>query len=132
MANIELSSRENAADGFGGVHAQRLQFAQQEQAEDVVDVGVGENGSGDRRLANPSSQARPRMQFGSGFDLRAQIGRSSEQKPGSRIGADGNLCLGAGFAVEGSGAHGAAVRAGAIPLGESSASGRTENLHAHD
>ncbi len=38
--------------GIGRVHAQRLQFAQQEQAEHVVDVGVGENRSGDGRLAD--------------------------------------------------------------------------------
>ena len=47
------------------------------------------------------------------------------------IGANGELRLGAGFAVEGSGAQRAAVGAGAIPLGEASASGRAENLDPH-
>ena len=31
---------EDAANGICGVHAQRLQFAQQKQAEHVIDVGV--------------------------------------------------------------------------------------------
>ncbi len=48
------------------------------------------------------------------------------------IGAKGELRLGAGFAVEVSGAKRAAVGAGAIPLGKASASGRAENLHVHE
>src|SRR5271166_5315107 len=71
------------------------------------------------------------MKFGRGFDLRAQVGRGSEQKPALRIGADGDLRLRAGFAVEGSGAQGAAVGAGTIPLGKTSAGGRAEDLDEH-
>jgi hypothetical protein len=109
------------------MHAEGLQFAQQKQAEYVVDVGIGENGANDGRLA----EAFAGMQFGRGFDLRAQIGRSAEQEPGAIVGADGELRLGAGFAVEGSGAQGGAVGAGAIPLGETSARAGSENFYAH-
>jgi hypothetical protein len=94
----------------------------------MVDIPICENGAADRRLA----QAFAGMQFGIGFDLRAQVGRSPEQKPRTGVGADGELCLRAGFAVEGSSAQGAAVGAGAIPLGESPASTGAKNLHAHD
>ena len=48
------------------------------------------------------------------------------------IGAKGELRLSAGFAVEGSGAKRATVGAGAIPLGEASASCRAENLYQHE
>jgi hypothetical protein len=108
---------DNPADGISRVDAQRLQFAQQQKAEDMVDVGVGQNGSSDGRLAD----AFVGMKLRRGFDLRTQVRRSAEQEPGAGVGADGNLRLGSGFAVEGSGAQGEAVGAGAIPLGESSA-----------
>ena len=111
---------QNAADGFGGVHAQRLQFAKQEQAEGVVDVGVAEDGAGDRRLA----YAFAGMEFRSGFDLRAQVGRGAEQKPVLVVGADGNLRLGASFTLKRSRAQGAAIWAGAVPLRKASSGGR--------
>jgi hypothetical protein len=72
-----------------------------------------------------------RVKFGSSFDLRAQIRRSSEQKPGIRIGADGDLRLRTRFAAKRSGANRATIGAGAIPLGKSSSSSGTENLNAH-
>jgi hypothetical protein len=105
-----------------------LKLPQQEQSENVIDVGVGENGSGDRGL----TQAFSRMEFGSGFDLRAKIGRGSEQEPGAIVGAECNLGLSAGLAVQSCGADCAAVWAGAVPLGESSTCGRAEDLNAHD
>jgi hypothetical protein len=72
------------------------------------------------------------MKFAIGFDLRAQVGRSAEQKPGDCVRADCDLRLRPGFSLKGSGAHSATVGAGAIPLGESSPGGGAENLHAHD
>ena len=38
----------DAANRFGRVDAKRLQFAEQEKSEDVIDVGVEENCSSDR------------------------------------------------------------------------------------
>src|SRR5579871_3051301 len=49
-----------------------------------------------------------------------------------RIRADRELRLGARFAVEGPGALGCAIRAGAIPLREPTSCGRAENLDVHD
>src|SRR5271155_833300 len=94
----------------------------------MVDIPICEDGAADRRLA----QAFAGTQFGSGFDLGTQVGRSPEQKPRTGVGADAELRLGAGFAAEGSSAQDAAIGAGAIPLGESPASPGAENLHAHD
>src|SRR5450631_2273887 len=65
---------ENALDGIGNVNPQWLQFAQQQQSQNMIDVGVRENRTGDWRLAHPFV----RMEFGSAFDLRAQIRRSSK------------------------------------------------------
>jgi hypothetical protein len=48
------------------------------------------------------------------------------------IGADAKLRLISGLAVESSGANLAAIRAAAIPLRKTSASRRTQNLHAHN
>jgi hypothetical protein len=99
----------------------------------VVDIGIGEDDAGDRRVTRRSSGGLlTRMKFGRGFDLCAQVGRGSEQKPHVAVGADGDLRLGAGFAGENSGAQGAAVGADAIPLRESAAGGRAEDFDAHE
>ncbi len=66
----------NAANGGGGVNAQRLEFAQQEESEDMVEIGVGERDAGDRRVTPLS-----RMQFRRRFDLGEQVRRCSQQKP---------------------------------------------------
>ena len=50
IPNMELSSVKMRRMELSRVHAQRLQFAQQEQSEHVVDVGIEQNGSADRRL----------------------------------------------------------------------------------
>lgn len=56
--------------------AQRLEFAQQKQSEDVIKIGIGERYAGNGRVALLS-----RMQFRRSFDLDAQIGRSAQQEP---------------------------------------------------
>ena len=118
---------ENPADGFGAAYAQRLQFTKKKQSENMVDVGVEQYASGDGRLA----KAFAGMEFRVRFDLRAEVGRGSEQKPGMGVGTDGDLGLGAGLSRELSGSENAAVGAGAIPLWERSSSGRAENLDLH-
>jgi len=63
------------------VNAKRLQFAQQKQSENMVEIGVGECDARDGRLTH----ALPRMQLGGGFDLRAQVGRRAQQEPRAGI-----------------------------------------------
>jgi hypothetical protein len=60
---------EDAANGSGGVDAEWLEFAQQKQSEDMVKIGIGKHRAYDWRLARDFA----RMQFGRGFDLRAEV-----------------------------------------------------------
>ena len=122
---------QDAANRLCGVNAKWLKFAEQKKSEDVIDVGVEENGSSDGRIARYVFRGAW-MKFGSRFDLRAEIGRSSEQKPALGVGADGKLRLRSSFPAERSGAQRAAIGAGAIPLGKASASGGTENSNLHE
>ena len=63
--------------------------------------------------------------------MRAEVGRSSQQKPRSIILADGDLRLGARLATERSGSQRPAIGTGAIPLRKPAAGGRAENFDAH-
>src|SRR5579871_1911713 len=121
---------QDAPNGEACVGIQRLQLAKEKKTEDVIDVGVEKNGSGDGRMPSFVISGMT-MEFGRGFDLCAEVGRGSEEKPVFWVGADGNLRLSAGFALELSGAKGTAVGAGTIPLGETTACGRTQNLDLH-
>ncbi len=56
--------------------AQRLEFAQQEQSEDVIEISIGQSYTGNGRMT-----PLPRMQFRRGFDLGAQVRRRAQQKP---------------------------------------------------
>jgi hypothetical protein len=51
--------------------AQGLEFAQQEESEHVIEIGIRERYAGDGGVAHTLS----RVQFGRGFDLRAQVWR---------------------------------------------------------
>ena len=42
---------ENAANGGGGVDAQGLEFAQQKESEDMIEIGIGERYAGDGGVA---------------------------------------------------------------------------------
>ena len=57
--------------------AQRLEFAQQEQSEDVIEISIGQSYTGNGRM----TPTLPRMQFMRGFDLRPQVRRRTQQKP---------------------------------------------------
>ena len=99
--------------------AQRLEFAQQEESKDVVEIGIGQDYARDGRVA----QALARMQFRRGLDLRSQIRGCAQQEPRTAILGERNLRLGARLAVEGAGSHCATICAGAVPL-RKRASGR--------
>jgi hypothetical protein len=125
---------ENAEDGRHGIHAQRLEFAQEEQSENVIKISGGEDDSGNGRIA-----ARAGMKRGSGLDLRSEVGRGSGKKPGDAVRAQGELGLGARFTRE-SVLNGVlasvitqsgAVLAAAIPLRKPAPGGRTEDAKMH-
>ena len=118
---------ENAANGSCGMDAQRLQFAQQKQSEDVIEIGIGECYAGDGRVTHTLAW----MQFSRGFNLRAQIGRSAQQEPQEAILGDCNLSLRARLAVECAGSHGATIYAGTIPLRKCASGCRAKNLYLH-
>src|SRR5258708_5889427 len=107
--------------------AYRLQFTQQQQAENMVNVGIGQHDACDGRLADTIA----RVKFGRGFNLRAQVWGGSQQKPGAPVLTDGNLSLGARLALECAGSKGTAIGTGAIPLGKSAARSRAQNFHTH-
>ncbi len=46
---------QNIDHGFGGVHLKWLQLAEQEQSENVIEIGTGEDYANDRRVARPRS-----------------------------------------------------------------------------
>ena len=107
--------------------AQRLQFAQQKQSEDVIEIGIGEGDAGNRRMA----QTPPRMQLRRSFDLGQQIWRSAQQEPQEAVFGDRDLGLRARLAVERAGSHGATICAGAIPLRKPASGRGTQNLYSH-
>jgi len=96
----------------------------------MIDVSIEQNRSTDWGMSRYAIGCS-RTQFRGRFDLRAQVGRSSEKEPVLGVSADRDLGLGSGFSVKCSDAHCTAIRAGAIPLGEASASGRAENFDLH-
>src|SRR5579863_894657 len=96
----------------------------------MVEVGVEKNGSTNRRMSRHAPRGL-RMKLRRRFDLRAQVRRCSQKKPRTPINADCNLRLGASFTLKGCGAQATTVRAGAIPLGESSAGRGAWNLDLH-
>lgn len=96
----------------------------------MVEIRIEQDCSADRRVSR-YAVVSSRVKLWSGLDLRAEVGRGSEQEPVVGVSADGELRLGSSFSVEGSGSKRTAVGADAIPLGEASSSGRTENLDLH-
>jgi hypothetical protein len=72
-----------------------------------------------------------RMQFRRGFNLRAQIGRSSQQKPQESVLGNRDLRLAARLTVECAGSDRAAIITGTIPLRKGASGCRTKNLYLH-
>ncbi len=109
-----------------GVEMHRFPFAQQQQAERVVEVGVGQQHALDRAIAR---RFRAGMERRKGIDLRAKIGRGIDQKPAPAIATqrDARLCLRRNFPTP----RGLAIAARAIPLRQPTAGGGTEDADAN-
>jgi len=71
---------QDAPYGETCISIERLQFAQKKEPEDVIDVGIKKDNSRDGRMTS-LVVCGVRMELGSEFDLRAEVGRSSEEKP---------------------------------------------------
>ena len=71
---------QDAPYGETCVSIERLQFAEKKEPEDVIDVGIEKDNSRDGRMASLVVRGM-RMEVGSEFDLRAEIRRSTENKP---------------------------------------------------
>ena len=108
----------------GGVHGHPGTLAQDQQAERVVDLGVGEQDRLDRRAA-----AVARVQVGARRELLADVGRGVDEEPALAVGRHRDRRLGARGRPAGAG--GAAAVAGAVPLREAAAGGGPEDADAH-
>ena len=72
-----------------------------------------------------------RIEFGSGDDLRAQIGRGANEKPDFIIVGESDLGLSAARGAEFRVSNATAVFAGTVPLWESATCRRTQDFDAH-
>ena len=95
-------------------------FPKKEQAQDVVEIRVGQQDGLDGTVARG---LRGRLQTWEGLDLRAEIGRGVDQEPALAIGADGHAGLGA--RRNDPLPRLKTIRAGTIPLGQSAARRRS-------
>ena len=96
------------------------------QPEDVIEIRVRQQHVADRTVARRHPD---RVQGRERLDLRAQIGRSIDQKPTLAIGADGDAGLRAGGDFPAT--RGGAIRAGAVPLRQAAARRRAEESNAN-
>jgi hypothetical protein len=116
----------NRADSVGGMDTDRLQFAHQQQPENLVEIASGQDNAFDRGVPETAG-----VQLWSRFNLCAQIGRGVQQEPMLIVGGDGNLDLRPGRGVQQTPSLTAAVRATAIPLWKAAAGRRTQNFNSH-
>jgi hypothetical protein len=100
-------------------------LTQHEQTGGVVNLRVHQHHSRNAGV----TQGAGRLQAGKGFDLLQDIRGSVHQQPVCAVGADGDRRLGAGAVMGAASAHCAALGAVAIPLWESTASGRAKHMN---
>src|ERR1700716_179992 len=111
--------------------AERLQFAQQQQTENMVNVGIRQHDACDRGLAHTVVHSIARVKISGGFNLRAQVWGRSQQKPRVAVLTDGDLGLSARLTLECACSQATAVGTGAIPLGKSTTCSRAQDFHSH-
>ena len=111
---------------LGGVHDERIRFAQAEQSQRVVEVAVGEEDPFDRRVAQPA-----RVQRRKAFDLSAHFRGGIEQEPRLAVRAHCYAFLGTRFDFRRSIACPTAVPARAVPLRATPSGCRAEHLDLH-
>jgi hypothetical protein len=91
-------------------------FTQEKKAEDMIEIGVGEEHAFDWRIACFSRRWLERRKR---LDLRAQVGRCVDEEPALAIRAEGNAGL--RTRMNCAGARLLTIRAGTIPLRQATA-----------
>src|SRR5579862_1809078 len=119
---------EDALQRRGAEEEERLEFAEVQKAHDFVNVSRWQEHAADRRVRR---SLLVRAQFGGGDDLCAEVGGSADEEPHLAVVREGDLGLCARGGAELGGSNATAVFAGAVPLWESAACRRTQNLDAH-
>ena len=109
---------EGVADGGGGGDLQAGAFAEEENAEDMIEIGIGEEDAVDGALP---AGAGGGLEGRGALDLDPEIGRGINQKPRAAVGAQGDAGLGAGRPLPCPGA--AAIEAFAVPLRKAATGG---------
>src|SRR5271170_2470112 len=97
------------------------------QTRHGVNVSASQEYAGDGRASRPLRRSKLRR----GKNLRAQVGRSVQQKPFFGVYGKGELRLGARVSAKRSRAQGKAVGTRAVPLGKTAPGRRAEDLNAH-
>jgi len=115
-------------NGGSGEEEEGLEFTQMEQSHKGIDVGGREKDAADR---SAGGFAGGRSQLSGSEYLCAEIGRGAEEEPDYTVGREGELRLRAGGGLARAGAQAGAVAAGAVPLREATAGGRTEDFDLH-
>jgi hypothetical protein len=100
-------------------------LSQHQQTGGVVNLRVHQHDSGDACIAQGPSGLQTRK----GLDLLQYIGGRIHQQPVCAVGADGDGRLCTGEMVRAASAHCAALGAVAIPLWETTASGRAKHMY---
>src|SRR5262249_56795619 len=111
-----------------GEEEKRVELAEMTQADESGGVGRGQE---DAAELSSRRVARRRIVLPRGGDLRAEVGRGSEQEPDDAVRGEGELGLRAGGGADGAGAQAGAVRAGAVPLREAAAGRRAKDFDLH-
>src|SRR5262249_3736741 len=107
---------EATANRLGGVDDQRMGLAKRQQTECVIEVAVGEEDGGDRRMAR-TAWVEPRERL----DLLPDLRRAVQQRPGGAVGAHRHALLAAGPHSECPLARPPTVPAATVPLREATA-----------
>ena len=72
----DIAVRESAAHALGGVHHERVGFAERQEAQGVVEIAVGEDDGLDGRVSR-----RLGMQAGKALDLLPDLRRRVQEEP---------------------------------------------------
>src|SRR5215475_12006411 len=111
-----------------GVDEKAFAFAHQKQTQGMVEVSISEQDGLNGGIAKSFFTGSQRR---GAFDLGSDIGRSVQQEPGLVVSADGDAGLGSRTHAPFGRTRFATDRAIAIPLRNSTAGSRSQQLYSH-